>query len=126
MSANRIVYGLLLAWAIAFFGSFAAFALTPSKDFGLSAGWNKVGVWMTWQAFAFAFALSSFVVGFQFEKGSVLRRRSKWPVRLTIGFIVLAIAAGFIGTALMNDDNSSPSVPSRPATEAPDTQPVVP
>lgn len=54
---QKLLVVFLLGWAVAFFGSFVAFYLTPGRDFGLSAGWNRVTVFMGWQLVAVVLAL---------------------------------------------------------------------
>jgi hypothetical protein len=59
---QKLLMLFLLAWAVAFFGSFVAFLLTPGRDFGLSAGWNKISVFMGWQLVAVVLALVCMVM----------------------------------------------------------------
>lgn len=117
MNSRTLTYLVIAAWLAAFIGSFLAFWLTPAQDFGLSAGWNKVGVWMTWQGAALTFAAASFVLGFQFEKTDVLRRRTKWPVFVMIGFLILGVAAMFAANAYYKANVEPQTYPKQTTTE---------
>jgi len=79
----------LAAWGIAFGGAFVAFALTPSTDFGLAAGWNRVGIFFGWQLVAAAFAIACAVMGWRLPRRTWLRRLS---------FAPLAVAAALFGS----------------------------
>lgn len=124
VNARTLTILAILAWLIAFLGSFLGFWLTPAKDFGLSAGWNKVGVWMGWQAAALTLAAVSFCLGFQFEKGDVLRKRSKWPIFTMVGFLILGVAAAFIANAYYNANVAPQPDPKRPTSAPAITAPV--
>lgn len=85
-------------WAIVFIGAFVAFAVTPAEDFGLSRGWNKVGVFMKWQFLATAIAIFTFFAGWSAPKGSGL----KWLSRIPILFVLLLVCA-FAATVVISN-----------------------
>jgi len=82
----------IAAWALTFLGSFVAFYLTPVRDFSLSAGWNKVSVFMAWQLVATALAFGCLALARWLPKGSLLQRLSLVPAVATAALAV-AIAA---------------------------------
>ncbi|MEL7114518.1 MAG: hypothetical protein AAGP08_02830 [Pseudomonadota bacterium] len=81
---------VLVLWAIAFFGSFIAFYVTPADDFGLAAGWNKVGVFMVWQAIATVLAVMCLV----FRWATDERRLRIWSVVPAASFALLVVGLG--------------------------------
>lgn len=103
MKAKRLTFGFLAAWLIAFAGSFVAFYFTPSRDFGLSGGFNRIGVWLAWQTAAVVFACIAAVIGNDYSKGSALRRLSRTPFYIMLGLILL----GILGAFLMNYSSRS-------------------
>jgi hypothetical protein len=83
---------LIVLWGLAFFGSFVVSAMTPARDFGLSQGWNKVGVFMGWQVAATALAFVSLVMARYLIPGSGLRRLAMVPAALT-ALLAVTVAA---------------------------------
>ncbi|NDR55970.1 hypothetical protein [Aliiruegeria sabulilitoris] len=83
---------ILVFWAIAFFGSFVVFALTPSTDMGFTAGVNRVLAFLGWQAAAGTFALVGWVVRASLRPGSTLRKLLLVPVGL-LGVLIAGVAA---------------------------------
>ena len=59
---RNLLFGLLLVWAIAFFGSFVVYYVTPAKDFGFTAGANRLTAFMAWQAVATVIALVCLII----------------------------------------------------------------
>lgn len=113
---------LLLAWVVAFFGAFIAFYLTPAKDFGLSRGWNKVGVFMAWQSVAALLALLTVIFARALPKRTGLRRAGHLPVAV-LGLSILALG-GLLLWANLQRPPPGASDP-RPTTEpAPAAEPV--
>lgn len=105
--SERIVWLVLLAWAVAFFGAFAAFWLTPSRDFGLAAGWNKVGVFMTWQGVAALLAVLAAIVSRTLPRGTALRRAGWMP----LGVLGLSLAALTLLIYWANMQRTDPDLP---------------
>ncbi|MDJ0826486.1 MAG: hypothetical protein QNJ16_13365 [Rhodobacter sp.] len=89
MTAERITWVLLIAWALAFGGAFVAFAVTPAKDFGLAAGWNKVSVFMGWQLGAAVLAILCGAASRRVPPGRPIRWLGLMPL---VGFLLLAAA----------------------------------
>ena len=85
---NWIIPVLVAAWAVAFFGSFLAFYLTPAKDFGLAAGWNKVGVLIRWQGVATILAIACLIA-----RGRSRERRQRMLALVPVGGVVLILLA---------------------------------
>ncbi|SDJ88130.1 hypothetical protein [Aliiruegeria lutimaris] len=83
---------ILVFWAIAFFGSFVVFAITPSTDMGFTTGVNRVLAFLGWQAAAGTFALVGWVVRASLRPGSTLRKMLLLPVGL-LGVLVAGVAA---------------------------------
>ncbi|MDF0600764.1 hypothetical protein P1J78_08480 [Psychromarinibacter sp. C21-152] len=121
--SRLIVLVLLLAWVVAFFGAFIAFYLTPAKDFGLARGWNKVGVFMAWQAAATLLALLTAIFAWGLPRRTGLRRAGFVPVAV-LGLSALALA-GLLVWVNLSDPRPEPAAPpsSAPAP-APDAAPV--
>lgn len=120
---KRLTGLLLVAWLVAFVGAFVAFAVTPAKDFGLAAGWNKVGVFMGWQAAAGAIALICAMASRRVAQGSRLR----WLGLVPLGALALLIAAvlALIIWANFSRPGPLPPPPDTPATTVP-AKPVSP
>ncbi len=83
---------ILVFWAIAFFGSFIVFAVTPSTGTGVTAGVNRVLAFLGWQATAGTFALVGWVVRASLRPRSRLRKLLLVPVGL-LGVLVAAVGA---------------------------------
>ncbi len=122
--ARLLVRLLLLCWAVAFFGAFLAFYLTPARDFGLTQGWNKVGIFMIWQGVAAVFAVITAIVSRSLLKGTGLRRAGLIPLGV-LGLSLLGLAALILWAGM---DRPQPEIPPPgPATElAPAAGPAVP
>ncbi len=128
---NRIFLIILAAWTVAFLGAFVAFWLTPASDFGLAAGWNKVGVFMRWQGVAAVLAILAAVVSRSVPKGERLR----WLGLVPVGFLLLLAAgvAALIVWANMQRTPPEGAVPSAvtapvavsPEVVTPDAEPVL-
>lgn len=111
----RMLAILLLGWAIAFFGSFLAFYLTPARDFGLSAGWNKVGIFMQWQAVATGLALGCLAVRWT-SKDKITRRFAALP-SVALGVMLAALAAVLLWASFQRTSpDPGPALPSKPVT----------
>jgi len=111
----RLLALLLLGWAIAFFGSFMAFYFTPAKDFGLAAGWNKVSVFMGWQAVATVLALFCLVMRWS-SKDKITRRLAVIPT-FALALMLVALAGLIFWANLQRTSpDPQPPVPTRPVT----------
>ena len=109
-----IIPVLVVAWAVAFFGSFLAFYLTPSRDFGLAAGWNRVSVLMQWQMVATGLAVAS-VVARRTGESVAMRRLALVPVGGVV-LIALAIGALILFANMRVDYVPDPDAPAKPVT----------
>ena len=109
-----IIPVLVGLWAIAFFGSFLAFYLTPSRDFGLAAGWNRVSVLMQWQMVATGLAVMSLVAR-RTANSTGLRRLALVPVGGVL-LIALAIGALVIFASMPVEYVPEPGGPAKPVT----------
>ena len=116
---NRILLILLAAWTVAFLGAFLAFYLTPASDFGLAAGWNKVGVFMGWQGVAAVLAILAAVASRAVPKGERLR----WIGLVPVGFLILLVA-GVVGLIVWANMQRPPAEGAVPAATS--TAPVAP
>ena len=76
MTARTLTMVFLALWLIAFAGAFLAFWLTPARDFGLTAGLNRISTFLGWQAVAGFLAVLAWTTGTRLEKGTGLRRLS--------------------------------------------------
>ena len=119
-SSHRLTWGSLAAWAVAFFGAFVAFFVTPADDFGLAAGWNKVGVFMVWQAAAAVLAILVAVFSRSVPKGQLLRRLGLVPVGLLVlgvlAIVALILWANFSRPPPTTETGAGPAV-TAPAVE---------
>ncbi len=115
-----VVRLVLLAWAVAFFGAFLAFWLTPARDFGLSRGWNKIGVFMSWQGVAALLAVLAAIVSRALPKGTALRRAGWLPLAV----LVLSVAALAALLTWANMDRTPPDSLPPKATTAPAAEPA--
>ena len=119
MTAERVTQLFLLGWLVAFAGSFIAFALTPSRDFGLAAGWNRVSVFMGWQVFAMLTAFGAGVASRRVRKGKPLRWIGVVPVGI-FTLMALAVVALILWANLQRPapDTGAPltPTPTRPVT----------
>ena len=108
---------------MAFFGSFVAFYLTPAKDFGLAAGWNKVGVFMGWQAAAALLALLCAILSRPLQRGTGLRRAGLVPLAV-LAAMGLALAALIWWSGLDRTPSDAAAPPPKPT--APVAEPAAP
>ncbi len=114
-SARRwIVICTIAAWGVAFLGSFAAFYLTPARDFGLSAGWNRVSVYMGWQMAATGLAVVCLALAQWLPRGSGLRRLALVPAGATV-LLAVTITALTIFASPARAPSDLP--PDRPVTQ---------
>ena len=113
--SNTLTALVLLGWIVAFFGAFAAFYFTPAKDFGLAAGWNKVSVFIGWQAAAAVLALICAVL----SRGVPLGHRMRWIGLIPVAVMTLLVAAiaAFVFWASSSRTSPDPGPPPKPATE---------
>ncbi len=123
---NRLLLIILAAWTVAFLGAFVAFWITPATDFGLAAGWNKVGVFMGWQGVAAVLAVLAAVVSRSVPRGERLR----WLGLVPMGFLLLLVAGvvALIVWANMQRPPPEGPVPSEttaPRAVTPDADPVL-
>ncbi|MDJ0628002.1 MAG: hypothetical protein QNJ44_07050 [Rhodobacter sp.] len=118
---GKPVWIFLAAWAVAFVGSFAAFVLTPATDFGLAAGWNKVGVFMGWQSVAGALAVVTAVASRRVPRGTRLR----WLGLVPLAALLLLLAA-FGALVLWANLQRSAPVGAPPAAPVTAPAPVAP
>ncbi len=121
---NRILLIILAAWTVAFLGAFVAFWLTPATDFGLAAGWNKVGVFMGWQGVAAVLAILAAVVSRSVPRGLRLR----WLGLVPMGFLLL-LAAGIAALIIWANmqrpppEGAVPSATTAPVAVTPEAEP---
>ena len=108
--ARRITLVLCAAWTVAFLGAFVAFFVTPASDFGLAAGWNKVGVFMGWQAVAAVLAILAGVASRAVPRGQRLR----WIGLVPLGFLLLLVT-GFAALIVYGNMQRSAPVGAVPA-----------
>lgn len=87
------VWVLGAGWVTAVILSAVMFAVTEPTDFGLTAGWNRIGVFFGWQLAALILALGGAIAALW-----VARPRG-WPV-LIAGFGPLAASGLFVLTVL--------------------------
>ena len=107
--------GLIVAWAVAFFGSFAAFYLTPAKDFGLTAGLNKVSIFFGWQFAAILLALLCLGVRPRVPEPVWLRRMALAPA-FALLLMVVAIAGLFAWATIQRNTVVVTAPPQKPVT----------
>jgi len=63
MNRRRWLALVLLAWALAFAGAFAAWWVTEPSDSGFTRGMNRLAVFARWQALAAVLAVVALVLG---------------------------------------------------------------
>lgn len=107
---------LLLAWAVAFIGSFVAFRLTASDEVGLAAGLNKVGMFLGWQAVAGALALLAALSTRHVPRGSRLRWLGLAPLGVLL--LLLVAFAALVGWANLQRSAHDVPAPSQVAVPA--------
>ncbi|KMW59841.1 hypothetical protein AIOL_004825 [Candidatus Rhodobacter oscarellae] len=117
---RNFLIALLVFWVVAFFGSFIAFYVTPSQDLGFTAGWNKLGVFITWQGVATGLAVLCLFLRWT-TSDARLRRWAAMPA-IGIGILVLGLGGLLLWANLQHSAavGGAPSV-TQPVTVAPDT-----
>ena len=96
----RIAAWLFTAlWAVAFLGAFVAFALTPARDFGFTAGMNRVTVFLGGQVVASALAIPAAIAARRLPKGAGLRWLALVPIWM-VGALAALVAALIVWAAL--------------------------
>ncbi|MCG6902097.1 MAG: hypothetical protein LJE68_05390 [Rhodobacter sp.] len=88
---KKLLMLLLLCWAIAFFGSFAALLLLPTVDNGLTAGLNRVTTFFTWQLVAVGLAMACMVLRWS---SSNMRLRSLAAVPAIVAGLMAVVVGG--------------------------------
>lgn len=128
MNARTLTMVFLALWLIAFAGAFLAFWLTPARDFGLTAGLNRVSTFFGWQVVAGLMAVLAWTTGSRLEKGTGLRRLSRVPFAL-FAALVAAILVLILYVNFSKPDPAAPPPPSpvtQPAEPVPDAPPTLP
>ena len=116
---RTILFVLLTAWAIAFFGSFIMFFVAPDKGVGLDAGLNRLSQFMIWQGIATVLAVMCLVVRWS-GTDEINRRMAAIPA-LGFGVLVLGLGGLFLWACLNSVDPSGAYVPPKQPTEVPDS-----
>ena len=93
-----VLVALIIAWAVAFFGSFMVFYLTPASDFGFTRGMNKVEGFMIWQSVAAGLAVVCLVLRWN-ATDSTLRKWAAVPA-IALGAMLIGFAALFVWVSL--------------------------
>ncbi|WP_172299584.1 hypothetical protein [Pseudoruegeria sp. HB172150] len=96
---RRMVPLLLFAWAIAYLGSFLAFYVTPENDFGFTAGWNRIGVFVVWQFVATVMAALTAVFSRSLPRRDPMRNLALLPIGV-LGLSAASLATLFIWVSL--------------------------
>ena len=114
---------LFFVWLSLFAASFILTAITPPKDFGLTAGFNRIEVFFKWQIFAGIAGILLWKAGQAFDKGTLWRWLSRAPIlfALLLFFMVLFL---IIGANLGKPKPGEYYTP--PGPVAPPSQPVEP
>ena len=125
---GRYFWVLFLGWAVAFFGAFVAFYVTPADDFGLAAGWNKVGVFMGRLGAAGALAGMTTPAALRAPRGARLRWLGWIPAAalllLLVAFTALILWANFQRTP--PEGGPPPGPVTAPAPVSPEAEPALP
>ncbi|HGG05800.1 MAG TPA: hypothetical protein ENK28_10105 [Aliiroseovarius sp.] len=119
MTKQRLFQIALLIWLACFVASFVVAWLTPARDFGFTAGLNRITTFLGWQFVASVLALGLWTYGRTLEKGSTGRRLSVVPA----GF-GLVLVVGLVGVVLWVSLTKPPPEPA--VTPTPVTKPTSP
>jgi hypothetical protein len=102
----RILWLLFGLWAIAFCGSFLAFALMEPTGSGFTRGLNRASAFLGWQAAAIGFAMVLWLRARQIRLWPPIG----WLMRLPIILALLLLAAfvAFVGWGIMAGRGGAP------------------
>ncbi len=79
-------------WAAAFAGAFIAYTLAEPRDFGFTAGANRVVSFFAWQVAAGALAMLGLVLRRHVPRGHTLRRLLLIPPGLFLALLLSIVA----------------------------------
>ncbi|MEO0384382.1 MAG: hypothetical protein AAF234_12620 [Pseudomonadota bacterium] len=91
----RLLWLLFALWAIAFAGSFIAYAMIEPTGSSFTRGMNRASAFLGWQAAAIGFA----VVLWWRARRLILARGTRWLMRMPILIALGLLAAFFIFVA---------------------------
>ncbi len=124
MNRQTIAKLLFVVWGGLFIASFVMFAITPAKDFGLTAGYNRVEVFFRWQIAAGVVGIIVWLMGKNFSAGTFWRWMCRIPIiaaaLLLIGLIALIAGLSFSKPEPIQNLQQNP----QPVTEPIKTAPV--
>ena len=118
-----------ILWCILWLGCFAmAFihaAATP-KDFGLSGGFKRIGIFLMWQLGAIVMAIAAATSSRKVsrEDFGMLRRVALLPAGIMTAGILFIIGVILYFAVFANQVVEQPSQPGRPTTTAPVMEPT--
>jgi len=116
MSSQVLTKILFLIWLGIFAGSFIMYALTPSNDFGFTAGLNRVMVFLGWQLAAGFVGIIVWLMGRFFVPGSLWRWLCRAPAIFAV-LLFLMIVFLIMGAKLGKSKPQQQIPPDRPVTE---------
>ena len=110
---RKILGILLLAWAVAFVGSFIVFWLAPAKWPGLQAGIDRITIFFGWQAVATVLAFACLTVRWS-TSHTWMRRLAAVPA-IAVSVLMSALAVLFFWASVQRTAPDA-APPSKPAT----------
>jgi len=115
---------LFVVWGGLFIASFVMFTITPAKDFGLTAGYNRFEVFFRWQIAAGVVGIIVWLMGKNFNAGTFWRWMCRIPIiaaaLLLIGLMALIAFLSFSKPEPAQNLQQNP----QPVSEPVKTEPV--
>ncbi|VAW21398.1 hypothetical protein MNBD_ALPHA11-1174 [hydrothermal vent metagenome] len=125
MTKPTIAKFLFFVWGGLFIASFIMFTITPSKDFGLTAGYNRIEVFFRWQIAAGFVGIIVWLMGKNFNAGTFWRWMCRIPIiaaaLLLLGLIALIASLSFFKPKQMQNLQPNPQPVTEPAISEPVT-----
>lgn len=118
MTAQRLIWLLLIVWFAVYAWSVLGYFLTPATGDGFTRGMNRVSGFVTWQLAAAGVAAAIWVAGRRFAVGSRARRISRGPALFAFLPIVgLVLVVAYVQIASWLADPVATPTPQMPVTQ---------
>lgn len=122
MTRQVLLWLLLATWAACFAASILIARATAPTDFGMTAGFNRIGVFLGWQFAAAVVAVGAWIAGNAWPRGAGPRWLSRVPAML-FGLLVAGIVGLFVFANMQRPATQAapPNTPTAPKADLPDT-----
>ena len=118
MTAQRLIWLLLVLWFAVYAWSVLYYLLTPATGDGFTRGLNRLSGFMTWQMVAAGVAVAIWIAGRRFAIGSRARRISRGPALFALlPVVAFVLVVAYVQISSWMETPGPVSTPSMPVTE---------